>query len=56
MFSQTVATVFAARSMDFIFRYTISDGVKQILYKSVPPDELIEVRPYASMPCMPCAP
>ena len=44
--AQTVAAVFVCRSMDFIFRYTVSDGVKQILYKSVPPDELIEARAF----------
>jgi hypothetical protein len=46
MSSQTVATVFACRSMDFIFRYTISDNTKQILYKAVPPHQLIDTRSF----------
>ena len=44
--AQTVRMVFICRSMDFIFRYTVSDNTKQILYKSVPPDQLIEARAF----------
>ena len=44
--SQTVATVFACRLMDFTFRYTISDNTKQILYKGVPAHQLIEARAF----------
>jgi len=44
--AQTVRMVFICRSMDFIFRYTVSDNTKQILYKSVPPAELIEARAF----------
>ena len=43
-YQQTVAMVFLCRSMDFIFRYTVSDNTKQILYKSVPPHQLMEAR------------
>ena len=46
MYQQTVAFVFVCRSMDFIFRYTVSDNTKQILYKSVPPEQLIEARAF----------
>ena len=44
--AQTVTMVFICRSMDFIFRYTVSDNTKQILYKSVPPSQLIEARAF----------
>lgn len=44
MTKQSVATVFICRSMDFIFRYTVSDNTKQILYKSVPPHQLMDAR------------
>ena len=44
--AQSVRMVFICRSMDFIFRYTVSDNTKQILYKSVPPSELIEARAF----------
>ena len=44
MTQQTVSTVFICRSMDFIFRYTVSDNTKQILYKAVPPHQLMEAR------------
>ena len=44
--AQTVRMVFVCRSMDFIFRYTVSDNTKQILYKSVPPEQLIEARAF----------
>jgi hypothetical protein len=43
---QTVITVFVCRSMDFIFRYTISDNTKQILFKSIPPHQLIDARAF----------
>jgi len=46
LFSQTVAAVFACRSMDFIFRYTVSDSTKQLLYKAVPPTQLMEARAF----------
>uniref|UniRef100_A0A7S2CJ50 ADP,ATP carrier protein n=1 Tax=Haptolina brevifila TaxID=156173 RepID=A0A7S2CJ50_9EUKA len=46
MSAQTVRMVFICRSMDFIFRYTVSDNTKQILYKSVPPDQLIDARAF----------
>jgi hypothetical protein len=32
--------------MDFIFRYTVSDNTKQILYKSVPPHQLTDARAF----------
>jgi len=44
--AQTVLTVFVCRAMDFIFRYTISDNTKQILYKAVPPHQLIDARAF----------
>jgi hypothetical protein len=46
MSDQTVRMVFICRSMDFIFRYTVSDNTKQILYKSVPPHQLIDARAF----------
>ena len=46
MSAQTVKMVFICRSMDFIFRYTVSDNTKQILYKSVPPHQLIDARAF----------
>jgi len=46
MSDQTVRMVFICRSMDFIFRYTVSDNTKQILYKSVPPKQLIDARAF----------
>jgi AAA family ATP:ADP antiporter len=46
MTDQTVRMVFICRSMDFIFRYTVSDNTKQILYKSVPPHQLIDARAF----------
>ena len=46
MQEQTVRMVFICRSMDFIFRYTVSDNTKQILYKSVPPKQLIDARAF----------
>ena len=44
--AQVVTTVFVCRAMDFIFRYTISDNTKQILYKYIPSHQLIEARAF----------
>lgn len=43
---QSVPTAFIVRSFDFIFRYTINDSAKNIIFQSLPPRDLLDARAF----------